>query len=235
MTGNTPGMCACDRGSEGGLVRQTLEIATKSAEMRCRALFSSVRFELMADITSPLKESMPLPHGSFAYAGVEQELVEADAEVLTIYLLPLQEDGSPSQQRTVSHSLCSFASTWADSAILRFQYLRLPPPVTPYFLRISIDAGTAASKNGVLYTNFPLDGSLFERTKYHQTPSVGLLIASTPSEDAQNGSLHVRVDADSLRRTDCRKNSRNRSKLTFPCVIPSISAVCVADSEDDCR
>lgn len=59
------------------------------------------------------------------------------------------------------------------------QYIRLPPPVVPYVLRISIQAGSLASKSGVLYTNFPLDGSAFDREKYHKkmcvfTLSMGL-------------------------------------------------------------
>lgn len=48
------------------------------------------------------------------------------------------------------------------------QLLRLPPPTTPYVLRITIDAGTAASRHGVLHTNFPLEGGAFERNKYSQ-------------------------------------------------------------------
>jgi len=33
-------------------------------------------------------------------------------------------------------------------------------------LRITIDAGTAASRNGVLQTNFPLDGGHFKRDRF---------------------------------------------------------------------
>ena len=43
------------------------------------------------------------------------------------------------------------------------QYTRLPPPFRPYILRVSLAAGTPASKNGVLITNFPLDGGKFGR------------------------------------------------------------------------
>lgn len=46
------------------------------------------------------------------------------------------------------------------------QLLRLPPPTNPYVLRITIDAGTAASRNGVLQTNFPLDGGNFKRDRF---------------------------------------------------------------------
>ncbi|KAJ7050913.1 glycoside hydrolase family 13 protein [Mycena amicta] len=45
-------------------------------------------------------------------------------------------------------------------------YTRLPPAYSPYILRVSIDAGTPASKNGVFKTNFPLDGGKFGRNKF---------------------------------------------------------------------
>lgn len=38
----------------------------------------------------------------------------------------------------------------------------------PYILRVSIDAGTPAAKNGVFKTNFPLDGGKFGRDKFAQ-------------------------------------------------------------------
>ncbi|GAA5998308.1 hypothetical protein JCM5350_002093 [Sporobolomyces pararoseus] len=68
-------------------------------------------------------------------------------EQLVVYNVVLEDDGSPAQAKTL---------------------LRLPPPVTPYVLRITIDAGTAASRNGVLHTNFPLDGKPFERERWSQ-------------------------------------------------------------------
>lgn len=46
------------------------------------------------------------------------------------------------------------------------QYIRLPPAYVPYILRVSLDAGTPASKNGVFKTNFPLDGGVFGRHKF---------------------------------------------------------------------
>ncbi|KAI5477588.1 glycogen debranching enzyme, glycoside hydrolase family 13 protein [Pseudohyphozyma bogoriensis] len=67
---------------------------------------------------------------------------------VTVYSVTLEDDGSPAKDKS---------------------YLRLPPPFKPYILRITIDAGTAASKKGVLYTNFPLDGSDFVRSRYHTT------------------------------------------------------------------
>ncbi|KAH8914418.1 glycoside hydrolase family 133 protein [Atractiella rhizophila] len=70
-------------------------------------------------------------------------------ESVTIYDLQLEDDGSPSKERA---------------------YIRLPAPFEPYILRFTIDAGSTASKGGILYTNFPLDGSPFERTKFHEQP-----------------------------------------------------------------
>jgi glycogen debranching enzyme len=48
------------------------------------------------------------------------------------------------------------------------QYLRLPPAYTPYVVRVSLDAGTPASKNGVFKTNFPLEGGKFERSTFYE-------------------------------------------------------------------
>lgn len=44
--------------------------------------------------------------------------------------------------------------------------MRLPPAYIPYILRVSLEAGTPASKNGIFKTNFPLDGGQFEREKF---------------------------------------------------------------------
>ncbi|KAI0923791.1 hypothetical protein AcV5_009241 [Taiwanofungus camphoratus] len=61
---------------------------------------------------------------------------------INVYELRLDPDGGPSK----------------DTA-----YMRLPPAYTPYVLRVSLEAGTPASKNGVFKTNFPLDGGQFSR------------------------------------------------------------------------
>ena len=113
-----------------------------------------------------------------AKAALEGVTASSESAKMTVYELQLEDDGSPSKQRSVSLALCSFANplrvsdvfeahlqltSWAHS-----QYIRLPPPVTPYILRISINAGSLASKSGVLYTTFPLDGSPFDRTKFHK-------------------------------------------------------------------
>ncbi|GAA5995706.1 hypothetical protein JCM11641_007270, partial [Rhodosporidiobolus odoratus] len=65
---------------------------------------------------------------------------------LIVYAVTLSDDGSPQEGK---------------------QLLRLPPPVKPYVLRITIDPGTAASRQGVLRTNFPLNPTdEFERDKF---------------------------------------------------------------------
>ncbi|KIM34496.1 glycoside hydrolase family 13 protein [Serendipita vermifera MAFF 305830] len=66
-------------------------------------------------------------------------------EPVQVYELPLEADGGPNKDRA---------------------YTRLPPPATPYILRISLEAGTPVSKGGVLKTNFPLYGGAFERSKF---------------------------------------------------------------------
>lgn len=52
------------------------------------------------------------------------------------------------------------------------QYIRLPPAYVPYVLRVAIDAGTPASKNGVFKTNFPLDGGKFGRDRFAERKCV---------------------------------------------------------------
>ncbi|KAJ7077886.1 glycoside hydrolase family 13 protein [Mycena belliarum] len=64
---------------------------------------------------------------------------------IQVYELRLEPDGAPHKDRS---------------------YIRLPPSYVPYILRVSIDAGTPASKNGVFKTNFPLDGGKFGRDKF---------------------------------------------------------------------
>ncbi|CAK5273967.1 unnamed protein product [Mycena citricolor] len=64
---------------------------------------------------------------------------------IQVYELRLEADGAPHKDRS---------------------YIRLPPAYIPYILRVSIDAGTAASKNGVFKTNFPLDGGKFGRDQF---------------------------------------------------------------------
>ncbi|GAW10005.1 glycoside hydrolase family 13 protein [Lentinula edodes] len=64
---------------------------------------------------------------------------------LRVYELRLDIDGGPHKDRS---------------------YIRLPPAYVPYILRVSIDAGTPASMNGIFKTNFPLDGGKFNRARF---------------------------------------------------------------------
>ncbi|RIA84467.1 glycoside hydrolase family 13/133 protein [Glomus cerebriforme] len=65
---------------------------------------------------------------------------------INIYLLELQSDGSLSKEKN---------------------FIRLPPPVNPYILRFNIRVGSIASQEGILYTNYPIDGSEFDRKNFH--------------------------------------------------------------------
>lgn len=38
------------------------------------------------------------------------------------------------------------------------QYIRLPPPFKPYVLRFTLQPGTDVTRNGVLKSDFPMDG-----------------------------------------------------------------------------
>ncbi|EIW79274.1 glycoside hydrolase family 13 protein [Coniophora puteana RWD-64-598 SS2] len=66
-------------------------------------------------------------------------------EPIRVYELRLDPDGGPNRDRS---------------------YIRLPPAYVPYILRVSLDAGTPASRNGLFKTNFPLDGGAFGRDKF---------------------------------------------------------------------
>ncbi|OCH93668.1 glycoside hydrolase family 13 protein [Obba rivulosa] len=74
----------------------------------------------------------------------ESAFKEGDKPI-NVYLLQLDPDGGPNKDRA---------------------YVRLPPAYKPYVLRVYLDAGTPASKNGVFKTNFPLDGGVFARDRF---------------------------------------------------------------------
>ncbi|RDB20804.1 Glycogen debranching enzyme [Hypsizygus marmoreus] len=64
---------------------------------------------------------------------------------IRVYELRLAADGGPHKDRS---------------------YIRLPPAYVPYILRVSLEAGTPAARNGVFITNFPLDGGAFGRERF---------------------------------------------------------------------
>ncbi|KAF8511839.1 glycoside hydrolase family 13 protein [Hysterangium stoloniferum] len=74
----------------------------------------------------------------------ESPIIQGD-EPIRVYELQLDPDGGPNKSRA---------------------YISLPPPIKPYILRMTLDAGTPASKNGVLKTNFPLNGGIFIRDRF---------------------------------------------------------------------
>ncbi|KAF9268988.1 glycoside hydrolase family 13 protein [Marasmius fiardii PR-910] len=93
--------------------------------------------------TSPISAGPKTP----ADEGIEffQSALAPGEAPLCVYELRLDVDGAPHKDRS---------------------YIRLPPAYVPYILRVSIDAGTPASRNGVFKTNFPLDGGKFKRDRF---------------------------------------------------------------------
>lgn len=68
-------------------------------------------------------------------------------DTVQIWELHLEDDGGPNNARS---------------------YIRLPPPTTPYILRISLSPGSVATRNGVLKSDFPIDGGAFERGSWKE-------------------------------------------------------------------
>ncbi|KAF9557321.1 glycoside hydrolase family 13 protein [Agrocybe pediades] len=97
--------------------------------------------------SSPSPSTAPLTPKTPADEGLEffQSQVQPGDHPIRVYELKLDPDGGPSKE---------------------LSYIRLPPAYTPYVLRVSIQAGTPAAKNGVFKTNFPLDGGAFGREKF---------------------------------------------------------------------
>ncbi len=114
-------------------------------------------------------------------------------EPVKVFELVLEQDGSPSEQKS---------------------YLRLPAPVQPYVLRFSIEAGSEASREAVLWTNYSNKSNTFKRTSFEKTPfsstasssnHVDLLIKTagvfefyveytTDKEDQDNNDLFKRTE-----------------------------------------
>lgn len=66
-----------------------------------------------------------------------------------VYELKLEQDGSPNEERS---------------------YIRLPAPLQPYVLRFSLEAGSIASKEAHLWTNYSNQRDTFERSSFENTP-----------------------------------------------------------------
>ncbi|KAF8631846.1 hypothetical protein AX15_002119 [Amanita polypyramis BW_CC] len=95
--------------------------------------------------SSPATATPPTPKTP-ADEGIDffQSLPTPGEQPIHVYELRLDPDGGPNKSRS---------------------YIRLPPAYTPFILRVSLDAGTPASRNGIFKTNFPLDGGVFSRDK----------------------------------------------------------------------
>ncbi|KAG2011571.1 glycogen debranching enzyme [Coprinopsis cinerea AmutBmut pab1-1] len=91
--------------------------------------------------SSPAAPKTPAEEGIQFFSGE----VKPGEQPIRVYELFLEDDGGPGKD---------------------MQYIRLPPAYTPYILRVSIEAGTPAAKNGVFKTNFPLDGKTFGRSRF---------------------------------------------------------------------
>ncbi|OCF71062.1 glycogen debranching enzyme [Kwoniella mangroviensis CBS 8886] len=66
----------------------------------------------------------------------------SDGRPVQVWELALEDDGGPGEGK---------------------DYIRLPPPTRPYVLRFSIRPGTNVTRNGVLKSDFPMDGGEFKR------------------------------------------------------------------------
>ncbi|KAF8074817.1 glycoside hydrolase family 13 protein [Lyophyllum atratum] len=93
-----------------------------------------------SDPTTPVTPKTPADEGIEFF----QSLSQPGEAPIRVYELRLDTDGGPHKDRS---------------------YIRLPPAYVPYILRVSIDAGTPAARNGVFKTNFPLNGGVFGRDR----------------------------------------------------------------------
>ncbi|KAA1468826.1 glycoside hydrolase family 13 protein [Dentipellis sp. KUC8613] len=93
---------------------------------------------------SPVDSTHPKTPADEGIRFFESEVTK-DEGPIRVYELSLDADGGPSKDKS---------------------YIRLPPATTPYVLRVSLEAGTPASRHGVFKTNFPLDGGVYDRNKF---------------------------------------------------------------------
>ncbi|KAK4685222.1 glycogen debranching enzyme, partial [Tremellales sp. Uapishka_1] len=72
---------------------------------------------------------------------------ESDGQPIQVWELTLEDDGGPGAGKS---------------------YIRLPPPVRPYIVRFSLTPGSPATRNGVLKSDFPINGGAFERGVWNE-------------------------------------------------------------------
>jgi len=103
------------------------------------------------------------------------------AEPVQVWELQLEDDGGPAESKSVSLNQLAQSrrqtAVWPSAVRCRamnetrtdfVQYIRLPPPVRPYVLRLSLQPGTACTRNGVLKSDFPMDGGVFQRGEWKE-------------------------------------------------------------------
>ncbi|KAG6868797.1 hypothetical protein C0993_010427, partial [Termitomyces sp. T159_Od127] len=97
-----------------------------------------------ASSDAPMAPTTPKTPADEGIEFFKSQIRPGDAPI-RVYELHLDTDGGPHKDRS---------------------YIRLPPAYVPYVLRVSIDPGTPAARNGVFKTNFPLDGGIFGRDRF---------------------------------------------------------------------
>ncbi|KAK0218056.1 glycoside hydrolase family 13 protein [Armillaria fumosa] len=121
----------------------------KTAQGKNKPTVSIPKRSKASPSTSPSSGSPVTPITPKTPADEGIEFFQADAvpgeSPIHVYELRLDVDGGPHK----------------DSS-----YIRLPPAYSPYILRVSMNAGTPAARNGVFKTNFPLDGGKFGRDHF---------------------------------------------------------------------
>ncbi|KAI8596660.1 glycogen debranching enzyme [Dissophora ornata] len=77
----------------------------------------------------------------------------SETEPITIYRIELDDDGSPAENSS---------------------YYRLSPADTPYILRFKVIAGSLASNQGIVWTNYPPEGKPFKRNEFYKHVLAGI-------------------------------------------------------------
>ncbi|KIR80314.1 glycogen debranching enzyme [Cryptococcus gattii EJB2] len=105
-----------------------------------------------SNIEIPLPKAVPQAEGKKTPKTPQDEAIsffsgEGDGEPVQVWELSLEDDGGPSPEKS---------------------YLRLPPPFKPYVLRFTLQPGTDVTRNGVLKSDFPMDGGAFKRDDWKE-------------------------------------------------------------------
>ncbi|KAI0033651.1 glycoside hydrolase family 13 protein [Vararia minispora EC-137] len=166
--------------------------------------------------SSPSTAHTPRTPADEGIAFFESELKPGESPI-RVWELTLEPDGGPSKDK---------------------EYIRLPPAVVPYILRVSIDAGTPASRNGVFKTNFPLDGGAFDRNHFCErelpTNLSKPIAIDLPISHAGAFAYWVEYEGDGGRRITGRQGYFNidpilRNKARTPILSPDLKPLSPSD------